>query len=140
DDPAGRSDAAGLDDRAAGRVGGRAGAAGAGVDRRGRGDRVVAGEPVMKGATLFSGIGAPELAMPWVDWRWCAGSAPLASAVHAARFPDIVNHGDVAEIRADAVEPVDLIVVGRPCQSFSVAGRRLGLDDPRGNLALSALR
>jgi DNA (cytosine-5)-methyltransferase 1 len=52
----------------------------------------------------------------------------------------VPNLGDVTEIDADAVEPVDLIVFGSPCQSFSVAGKRLGLDDPRGNLALVALR
>jgi DNA (cytosine-5)-methyltransferase 1 len=33
-------------------------------------------------------------------------------------------------------EPIDLLVGGTPCQSFSVAGLRKGLDDPRGNLAL----
>jgi DNA (cytosine-5)-methyltransferase 1 len=89
--------------------------------------------------TLFSGIGAPECSAPGIDWRWCAEIDPFASAVHAARFPDILNLGDVMEINADAIEPVDLVVFGSPCQSFSVAGKRLGLEDPRGNLALVAL-
>jgi DNA (cytosine-5)-methyltransferase 1 len=90
--------------------------------------------------TLFSGIGAPECSAPGIDWRWSAEIDPFASAVHAARFPNIPNLGDVMEIDADAIEPVDLVVFGSPCQSFSVAGKRLGLDDPRGNLALVALR
>src|SRR6185312_2602496 len=94
----------------------------------------------MKGATLFSGIGAPEQSAAWVDWRWAAEIDPFASAVHAARFPGFVNLGDVTRIDSDAVEPVDLIVFGSPCQSFSVAGKRLGLADPQGNLALVALR
>tara|TARA_R100000951_G_C2637281_1_gene179723 strand:+ start:620 stop:1342 length:723 start_codon:yes stop_codon:yes gene_type:complete len=36
-------------------------------------------------------------------------------------------------------EPIDLLVGGTPCQSFSVAGLRKGLDDPRGNLMLTYL-
>ena len=88
----------------------------------------------------FRGIGAPECAAPGFDWRWCAEIDPFASAVHAARFPGVVNLGDVEKIDAGTVEPVDLIVFGTPCQSFSVAGKRLGLDDPRGNLALVGLR
>jgi len=94
----------------------------------------------VRGGTLFSGVGAPECAMPWVDWRWCAEIDPFASAVLARRHPDIPNLGDVNEIDGSAVEPVDLIVFGSPCQSFSVAGKRLGLDDPRGNMALVGLR
>ena len=94
----------------------------------------------LRGGTLFSGIGAPECAMGWVDWRWAAEIDPFASAVHAARFPHIPNLGDVTRIDPDAVEPVDLVFFGSPCQSFSVAGKRLGLDDDRGNLALVALR
>jgi DNA (cytosine-5)-methyltransferase 1 len=93
----------------------------------------------VKGGTLFSGIGTPELAGPWVDWRWSAEIDPFASAVHAARFPNIPNLGDVTRF-PDAVEPVGLIVFGSPCQSFSIAGKRAGLDDARGNLALIGLQ
>lgn len=90
----------------------------------------------MRGGTLFSGIGAPECAAPWIDWQWCAEIEAFPSAVHAARFPNVPNLGDVTKVDWDAVEPVDVLVAGSPCQSFSVAGKRLGLDDPRGNLAL----
>jgi DNA (cytosine-5)-methyltransferase 1 len=34
---------------------------------------------------------------------------------------------------------IDVLVGGTPCQSFSVAGLRKGLDDPRGNLMLTYL-
>lgn len=50
----------------------------------------------------------------------------------------IPNYGDFTQIGEDA-GPIDLLVGGTPCQSFSVAGKRLGLDDPRGNLALEYL-
>lgn len=50
----------------------------------------------------------------------------------------IPNYGDFTKIGPEA-GPIDLLVGGTPCQSFSVAGKRLGLDDPRGNLALEYL-
>ncbi len=51
----------------------------------------------------------------------------------------IVNFGDFTQIREDDVGPVDWLVGGTPCQAFSIAGKRLGLDDPRGNLTLEFL-
>jgi DNA (cytosine-5)-methyltransferase 1 len=51
----------------------------------------------------------------------------------------IINFGDFTQIRADDVGPIDLLIGGTPCQAFSVAGQRLGLDDPRGNLTLEFL-
>jgi DNA (cytosine-5)-methyltransferase 1 len=97
----------------------------------------------MIAATLFSGIGAPEEAMPHWDWRWCAEIEKFPCAVLAQRHPHSVNLGDVSAHdfteRAEAIAKPDVLVFGSPCQSFSVAGQRLGLDDPRGNLALVAL-
>lgn len=52
---------------------------------------------------------------------------------------EIINFGDFTQIREDDVGPVDVFVGGTPCQSFSIAGKRLGLDDPRGNLTLEFL-
>lgn len=97
----------------------------------------------MRAATLFSGIGAPEQAMPGWQWLWHAEIEPFPAAVMAARHPGSINLGDVladdfAE-RAERAGRPDVLVFGSPCQSFSVAGKRLGLSDPRGNLALVAL-
>jgi DNA (cytosine-5)-methyltransferase 1 len=95
------------------------------------------------GATLFSGIDAPEVSAPAIDWLWRAEIDKFPNAVSKHRRPDTPNLGDVSA--PDFVERAlqhgrpDIIVFGSPCQSFSVAGKRLGLDDPRGNLALVAL-
>lgn len=65
---------------------------------------------------------------------------PFSRAVLAHRFPTIPLHGDFTTIGADDYGPVDLLVGGTPCQSFSVAGLRGGLGDDRGNLALEFAR
>jgi DNA (cytosine-5)-methyltransferase 1 len=91
--------------------------------------------------SLFSGIEAASVA--WLplglQCAWVAEIDPFACAVLRHRFPDTPNLGDVTKADWDAAEPVEIIIGGSPCQSFSVAGKRLGLDDPRGNLALEFL-
>jgi DNA (cytosine-5)-methyltransferase 1 len=103
----------------------------------------------MKAASLFTGIGAPETAMPHWEWMWGAEINPFADAVMAYQHPEVRNLGDVRAYglsvdkfieRARRFDRPDVIVWGSPCQSFShAAGRRLGLDDRRGNLALVGL-
>ena len=97
----------------------------------------------MRAATLFSGIGAPEVAALWADWRWSADIDDFANAVRAVHWPDVPNLGDVNAIEFGSLPAshadIDLLVFGSPCQSFSVAGKRLGMDDARGNMALVAL-
>ena len=104
------------------------------------------------GMTMCSGIGAPEMAAPWIDWRFASEIEPFPRAVLQERFgyraPDCHNQGDpllwgdMTEISPDLLRsrgiPLpDLIVAGTPCQAFSVAGARKGLEDPRGNLTLA---
>lgn len=86
--------------------------------------------------TVCSGILGAELAAPdhW-EAAWCAEIDPFASRVIAHHRPELRNYGDFTTIGTDA-GPVDILCGGTPCQSFSVAGRRGGMDDPRGNLSL----
>jgi DNA (cytosine-5)-methyltransferase 1 len=93
----------------------------------------------MIGMSICSGIGAPEVAAPWIDWRWQSEIEPFPAAVLAHRFPDAVNLGDMTKFQEWPDATVDVLVGGTPCQSFSVAGLRKGLDDPRGNLMLTYL-
>jgi DNA (cytosine-5)-methyltransferase 1 len=60
--------------------------------------------------------------------------------VLAHQYPQTPNLGDMTKFKEWSIESnVDLLVGGTPCQSFSVAGLRKGLDDPRGNLMLTYL-
>jgi DNA (cytosine-5)-methyltransferase 1 len=52
----------------------------------------------------------------------------------------VINAGDFTRIGATDVGAIDLLAGGTPCQSFSVAGKRAGLDDPRGNLTIEFAR
>lgn len=91
-------------------------------------------------ASVCDGIGAAHVAWQPLGWR-CAWTSeidpfPMAVVDHHWGLP---NLGDMTEITDDDLGrhgPVDLLVGGTPCQSFSVAGLRKGLADPRGNLAL----
>jgi DNA (cytosine-5)-methyltransferase 1 len=91
------------------------------------------------GMTVCSGIGAPEVSAPWIDWRYQSEIEPFPCAVLAHRFPDAVNLGDMTRFKEWPDATVDVLCGGTPCQSFSVAGLRKGLDDPRGNLMLTYL-
>ena len=92
--------------------------------------------------SVCSGIEAASVA--WASLGWSAAFVSeiekFPCAVLAHRFPDVPLHGDFTTIEDNQYEPIDLLVGGTPCQSFSVAGLRGGLDDDRGNLALEYLR
>jgi len=92
----------------------------------------------MKYLSVCSGIEAASVAWHPLGWEPVAFSEidPFASALLAQRFPHVPNLGSMEGYREWDVPAFDLLVGGTPCQSFSVAGLRKGLDDPRGNLAL----
>jgi DNA (cytosine-5)-methyltransferase 1 len=93
----------------------------------------------MRYGSVCSGIEAASVAWHPLGWTpaWFAEIEAFPAAVLDHRWPGVPNVGDFTRIGKDVeVEPVELVVGGTPCQSFSVAGKRLGLDDPRGNLTL----
>jgi DNA (cytosine-5)-methyltransferase 1 len=58
------------------------------------------------------------------------------SLVLAHHYPEVPNVGDFTKIEKDEHESVDVLVGGTPCQDFSVAGLRAGLDGKRGHLTI----
>ncbi|CAB5670169.1 Modification methylase HaeIII [Delftia tsuruhatensis] len=99
-------------------------------------------DPTFEYASICSGIEAVSLA-----WRplgllpaWFAEIDPFACALLAHRYPSVANLGDMTriapQVRTGTVTAPDILVGGTPCQSFSLAGARRGLADPRGTLTL----
>ena len=95
----------------------------------------------MQYLSVCSGIEAATVAWHDLGWTPVAFSEiePFPSAVLAHHYPHVPNVGDMTKFKEWNLEPIDLLVGGTPCQSFSVAGLRKGLDDPRGNLMLTFL-
>lgn len=91
--------------------------------------------------SVCSGIEAASVA--WTPLGWSALSVAevdkFPSAVLAHHYPQVPNYGDITQFATWPDATPDVLVGGTPCQSFSVAGLRAGLADPRGNLALTYL-
>lgn len=88
--------------------------------------------------SVCSGIEAASVAWHPLGWRaaFVSEIEPFPSAVLAHHYPSVPNLGDMTRFQEWPDAAIDVLVGGTPCQSFSVAGLRKGLSDPRGNLAL----
>ena len=96
----------------------------------------------MRFGSVCSGIEAASVAWHPLGWEaaWLSEIEPFPCAVLKHHYPDVPNLGDMTKFKEWKIESnVDVFVGGTPCQSFSVAGLRKGLDDPRGNLMLTYL-
>lgn len=92
----------------------------------------------MRYLSLFSGIEAASVACSGMGWEAMAFAEidPFPSAVLAKRFPGVPNLRDVTKVNwrsfVKKFGRPDLVVGGSPCQSFSVAGTRTGLEGASG--------
>jgi DNA (cytosine-5)-methyltransferase 1 len=88
--------------------------------------------------SVCSGIEAATVAWHGLGWKpsFFSEIEKFPRDVLAHHYPETPLHGDFTTIKKDDYEPIKLLVGGTPCQSFSVAGLREGLNDPRGNLML----
>ena len=95
----------------------------------------------MRYGSVCSGIEAATVAWHGLGWQpvYFSEIEAFPSAVLAHHYPDVPNMGDMTKHKEWTCGPIDLLVGGTPCQSFSVAGLRKGLDDPRGSLMLTFL-
>jgi DNA (cytosine-5)-methyltransferase 1 len=92
--------------------------------------------------SLCSGYGGLDLAVESVvnaELAWYAQYEPpdkktgkpdrnqYAAQIMAHHWPGVPNHGDITAIDYSAVEPVDILTAGWPCQDMSLAGKRAGM-------------
>jgi DNA (cytosine-5)-methyltransferase 1 len=96
----------------------------------------------LKYGSVCSGIESASMAWEPLGMRasWFAEVEKFPSAVLAHHWPEVPNVGDMCNlpylVAAGIVDAPDILVGGTPCQAFSVAGRRKGLEDERGKLTL----
>jgi len=101
----------------------------------------------MKYGSVCSGIEAASVAWHGLGWQaaWFSEIEKFPCAALAHHYPNTPNLGNMTRFKEWHDEPtkgpgsIELLVGGTPCQSFSLAGLRKGLADPRGNLMLTYL-
>jgi len=96
----------------------------------------------MKLGGLFSGIGGFELAWTRLggEVAWMCEWDKNARKVLEARFPGVPIYPDVRDLDPAEVEAVDVLTGGSPCQGFSVAGTRSGLEHGESRLFADYIR
>ena len=89
----------------------------------------------VKVGSLCTGYGGLEMAVETVfgptDLRFVSDIDKDVSTLLAHHYPDVPNLGDLTKVNWNDIEKVDLLCAGYPCQPFSTAGQRKGLEDER---------
>jgi len=95
----------------------------------------------MRFGSVCSGIEAASQAWNPLGWNaeFLSEIELFPCDVLSHHYPHIPNYGDMTKFKEWNLKhgSIDVLMGGTPCQSFSVAGLRKGLDDPRGNLMLT---
>jgi DNA-cytosine methyltransferase len=98
----------------------------------------------MKVLSLFDGMSCGMIALDRlgikVDTYYASEVDKYAIEVSQNNYPEIIQIGDVCNIKAEDYQDIDLILAGSPCQGFSFAGKQLAFDDPRSSLFFEFVR
>jgi DNA (cytosine-5)-methyltransferase 1 len=96
--------------------------------------------------SVCSGIESASVAWEPLGMKplWFSEIEPFPSAVLKHHWPDVVNLGDMYNIKdmlkLGIITTPEILVGGTPCQAFSVAGMRKSLEDDRGQLTIEYVR
>lgn len=97
---------------------------------------------MIKFGSVCSGIESASVAWEPLGLKpnWFSEIEPFPSAVLAHHWPNVKNLGDMCNlpemISKGIIEAPDILVGGTPCQAFSVAGKREGLENESGQLTI----
>ena len=92
---------------------------------------------------LFSGIGGFHLGFEKAGFKVKSYFSEIdkhAITVYKHQFKNAEYVGSVTDIRGEQLPKIDLITFGSPCQDFSLAGKRKGMEGERSSLVLEAIR
>ena len=98
----------------------------------------------MRVLSLFDGIACGYEALQRagipIDVYYASEIDKYAIQIAQKNHPDIIQLGDVCNIRGEDFKDIDLIMGGSPCQGFSIAGKMLNFNDPRSKLFFEFVR
>jgi DNA (cytosine-5)-methyltransferase 1 len=101
-------------------------------------------KPVLSIGTAFSGIGAPEWALKNLGIQhsneFMVEIDTNARKSYLANFIPKQTFEDITKIDYNTLNDIDIFFFGSPCQSFSMQGKRFGLEDTRGTLVYNGLQ
>lgn len=92
----------------------------------------------MKYLSLFTGIGGLDIGLDEIEAE-CVGFSEIKKTsieIYNSHYQGRTNFGDITKINLNELPDFDLLTGGFPCQSFSMAGLRKGMNDPRGIMIL----
>ncbi|UTY30504.1 DNA cytosine methyltransferase [Treponema putidum] len=91
--------------------------------------------------SVCSGIEAATVAWAPLGFKpiGFAEIEPFPCELLKQKYPNVKNYGDITQYEKWNIGQFDILVGGTPCQSFSIAGKRGGTDDIRGQLMYSYL-
>lgn len=93
----------------------------------------------MRYGSICSGIEAASVAWRPLGWQcaFVSETARFQSKLLKLRYPSVPNLGDFTKITKESFNgDIDVLVGGTPCQPYSRLGRKTGMGDPRGCLAI----
>ena len=92
--------------------------------------------------SFFDGLGGWPLAAERAGIKpvWASEIEEYCQAVTAYHFPSMKQLGDITKLKAEDLEPVDIICAGSPCQGLSLSGKMKGLNDERSGLFVDSIK